>query len=87
MITAILYNEMVERGLTSSMRSWSEEWAGRAHNFASTHWSKKLPAETLVRIRRRLIELGHPDIAAVVLLALLDELPSGDRIQGVWYAP
>ena len=76
MITGILYNEMVERNLTTSMRSWSEDWAGRAHNFATTHWAKPLPAETILHLRRRLLEEGHHDLAAALLLSLIGELPS-----------
>jgi hypothetical protein len=75
MITGILYNEMAARNLTDSMRAWSETWAGRSHNFASTHWTKPLPPETILHLRRRLIEAGHPDLAAVLLLSLIGELP------------
>lgn len=88
MNTGRLYNEMAERGLTTSMRSWSEDWAGRSHNFASTHWAKDLPPETLVRIRRRLVKSGHPDLAATLLLALIGDLPGSDADpsqQEVWY--
>lgn len=73
MIIGELYNEMVERELTDSMRSWSEYWAGRSHNFATTCWDKPLPAETAIYLRRRLLAEGHPDLAAKVLLALLGE--------------
>ena len=73
MIIGELYNEMFERDLTDSMRSWSEQWAGRCHNFATTCWEKPLPAETAIYLRKRLIEEGHPDLAAKVLLALLGE--------------
>jgi hypothetical protein len=75
MITGIIYNEMVSRNLTTSMRAWSEEWAGRSHNFATTHWEKPLPPETALYLRKRLIEAGHPDLAAVLLLSLIGELP------------
>lgn len=75
MIVGEIYNEMFERDLTDSMRSWSEQWAGRSHNFATTCWTKPLPAETAIHLRKRLIAEGHPDLAARVLLALLDEVP------------
>jgi hypothetical protein len=77
MITGIIYNEMVDRNLTTSMRHWSEDWAGRSHNFASTHWEKPLPPETAIILRKRLIAEGHPDLAAKVLLALLGDGPDG----------
>lgn len=73
MIIGDLYNEVVERELTDSMRSWSEHWAGRSHNFATTCWDKPLPAETAIYLRRKLLAEGHPDLAAKVLLALLGE--------------
>ena len=73
MIVGDLYIEMFERDLTDSMRSWSEEWAGRCHNFATTCWEKPLPAEAAIYLRKKLIEKGHPDLAAKVLLALLGE--------------
>jgi hypothetical protein len=73
MIIGELYNEMFERELTNSMRSWSEAWAGRSHNFATTCWDKPLPAETAIHLRRKLLAEGHPDLAAKVLLALLGE--------------
>jgi hypothetical protein len=89
MMVGTLYNEMEKRGLTTSMRSWSEEWAGRSHNFASTHWSKDLPPEALLRVRSRLVKLGYPDLAATLLLALIGDLPPVD-VQSVereaWYA-
>jgi hypothetical protein len=68
-----IYNEMVDRELTCSMRSWSENWAGRSHTFATTCWDKPLPADTAIYLRKRLLEAGHPDLAAKVLLALLGE--------------
>jgi hypothetical protein len=73
MIIGEIYNEMFERDLTNSMRNWSEAWAGRCHNWASTCWEKPLPAETAIHLRKRLLEEGHPDLAAKVLLALLGE--------------
>lgn len=68
-----IYNEMFERELTGSMRSWSEQWAGRSHNFATKCWDKPIPAETAIHLRRKLLATGHPDLAAKVLLALLGE--------------
>ena len=73
MIIGEIYNEMFERELTNSMRSWSETWAGRSHNWASTCWEMPLPAETAIHLRKRLLEAGYPDLAAKVLLALLGE--------------
>ena len=73
MVVGEIYNEMFERDLTDSMRSWSEQWAGRSHNFATTCWAKPIPAETAIHLRKRLLAEGHPDLAAKVLLALLDE--------------
>ena len=78
MIVGDIYNEMFERDLTESMRSWSEQWAGRSHNFATTCWVKPLPAETAIHLRKRLLAEGHPDLAAKVLLALLDEAPHAE---------
>ena len=89
MLIANLYNEMFARGLTESMRSWSEDWAGRSHNFASTNWSKDVPPETLVRIRARLIASGYPDLGATLLLALIGDLPTSalaSERHEVWYA-
>jgi len=73
MKTADIYNEMYERDLTNSMRSWSQDWAGRSHNFATTNWEQPLPAETAIRLRKRLLTEGHPDLAAKVLLAMLGD--------------
>lgn len=73
MITGEIYTSMYERELTNSMRTWSETWAGRSHNFATTFWDKPLPAETAIHLRKRLLAEGHPDLAAKVLLALLGE--------------
>ncbi len=36
---------------------------------------KPLPAETVLHVRRRLLEEGHHDIAAALLLSLIGELP------------
>ena len=83
LITGIIYNEMVARNLTASMRSWSEDWAGRSHNFASTHWARPLPPETALYLRKRLIEAGHPDLAAALLLSLIGELPSWQPARAV----
>lgn len=73
MITGNLYNEMVARNITTSMRAWSEVWAGRSHNFATTHWGKPIPAETAIHIRKKLISEGYHDLAAMLLIALLDD--------------
>jgi hypothetical protein len=73
MVVGDIYNEMFERDLTDSMRSWSERWAGRSHNFATTCWARPLPVETAIHLRKRLLAEGYPDLAAKVLLALLDE--------------
>ena len=73
MIVGDIYIEMYERGLAGSMRSWSEQWAGRSHNFATTFWEQPIPAETAIHLRRKLLDQGHPDLAAKVLLALLGE--------------
>ena len=50
-----------------------------SHNFATTHRSEPLPAEVAIGLRRRLVEHGHPDLAAKVLLALLGELDQPRR--------
>lgn len=82
MITGVIYNEMLNRNLTTSMRSWSEEWAGRSHNFATTHWEKPLPPETSLRMRRKLIAEGHHDLAALLLISLLNDADrAGDEIE------
>lgn len=70
---ADIYTEMYRRELTESMRSWSQDWAGRSHNFASTNWELPLPADTAIRLRKRLLMEGHPDLAARVLLAMLED--------------
>lgn len=78
-ITEDIYDEMVERNLTASMRQWSEEWLGRSHNFASINRTHPLPAGCMVELRKRLIAEGHHDLAAKILLALLGELPPSKR--------
>ena len=77
MKTDELYEEMLARNLTNSLRSFSCDWLGKAQNFATLHRSRPLPADILVHVRKRLIEEGHPDLAAKLLLALL-----GDRLCG-----
>ncbi len=72
MNTSDIFTEMFERQLTESMRSWSQDWAGRSHNFATTHWERPLPVETAIHLRKRLLAEGHPDLAAKVLLAMLE---------------
>ena len=69
-----IFEEMQYRNLTTSMRSWSQEWLERAQNFGATHRSEPLPPATAIRLRRRLIEEGHHDLAAKVLLTMLGEL-------------
>jgi hypothetical protein len=76
MKTDELYKEMLARNLTNSLRSFSCDWLGKAQNFATLHRSRPLPAEILVHVRKRLIEEGHHDLAAKVLLTLLGEHPS-----------
>ena len=71
-----VYNEMRDRNLTTSLRAWSQEWLDRAQNFGATHQSQPLPPETAILLRHRLIEAGHHDLAASVLLSML-----GDREQ------
>ncbi len=73
MNTADIYTEMFERNLTESMRSWSQDWAGRSHNFASTNWEQPIPPDMAIRLRKRLLVEGHPDLAAKVLLAMLGD--------------
>lgn len=73
MIVGEIYNEMLERDLTRSMRNWSEQWAGRSHNFATTCWERPIPTDTAIYLRRKLLAEGHPDLAAKVLLALLGD--------------
>lgn len=72
MITADIVMLMFERKLCESMRSWSRDWAGRSHNFATIHWERPLPVEAAIHLRRRLLAEGHPDLAAKVLLAMLE---------------
>lgn len=81
-LTEDIYNEMAARNLTVSMRQWSEEWLGRSHNFASINRAQPLPAGCMVQLRKRLIDEGHHDLAAKVLLALLGELPASKRSSG-----
>ena len=75
MNTGEIFETMAYRSLTNSLRGFSENWLGRSHNFASIHWNDQLPADTLIHLRARLLEEGHPDLAAKVLLALLGEAP------------
>jgi len=68
-----VFDEMRKRKLTTSLRSWSEEWLERAHNFGTTHQSEPLPPDAAIGLRSRLIEAGHHDLAAKVLLSILGE--------------
>jgi len=68
-----VFNEMRNRNLTTSLRAWSQEWLDRAQNFGATHQSEPLPPDTAIRLRRRLVEAGHHDLAAMVLLSMLGE--------------
>lgn len=77
MIVGELYNHMVERELTHSMRSWSEDWAGRSHNYCSTNWDRPLPADIGIRLHRLLLVEGQPDLAARLLISLLDDKTDG----------
>ncbi|PIB93104.1 hypothetical protein [Caulobacter sp. FWC2] len=77
MIVGELYNYMLERELTQSMRSWSEDWAGKSHNFCSTNWHRPLPADIAVRLHRMLLTEGQPDLAARLLVSLLDDTAHG----------
>jgi hypothetical protein len=71
-IISELYNYMLERELTHSMRAWSEDWAGRSHNFCSMNWDRPLPADVGIRLHRMLVGEGQPDLAARLLVSLLD---------------
>jgi hypothetical protein len=73
MTTGEIFMEMHARELTESMRSFSEAWLARSHNFTSVNWDKPLPAETLIHLRAELLAEGHPDLAAKMLLVLLGE--------------
>jgi len=77
MIIGELYNHMRERELTQSMRSWSEDWAGRSHNYCSMNWDRPLPADIGIRLHRMLLVEGQPDLAARLLVSLLDGTPHG----------
>lgn len=72
MLVGDAYNSMAERNLCQSMRNWSEEWAGKSHNFCSSNWSNPLPADVGIRLYRMLLGEGQPDLAARLLVALLD---------------
>jgi hypothetical protein len=63
---------MIDRELTNSMRAWSEDWAGRSHNFCSMNWNRALPADIGLRLHRLLLSEGQPDLAARLLVSLLD---------------
>ena len=73
MNTGDIFLEMHARGLTESMRSFSEAWLARSHNFTSINWDNPLPADTLIHLRAGLLAEGHPDLAAKMLLVLLRE--------------
>ena len=67
-----VFEEMRNRNLTESLRSWSSDWLGHAQNFATTHRSEPLPPATALRLRRRLILAGHHDLAASILLGMIE---------------
>jgi hypothetical protein len=73
MNTGEIFLEMHARGLTESMRSFSETWLGRSHNFTSINWDNPLAADTLLHLRASLLDEGYPDLAAKMLLVLLGE--------------
>jgi hypothetical protein len=68
-----VFSAMRDRNLTTSLRSWSKDWLGRAQNFGVTHQSESLPPETSIVLRHRLVESGNHDLAAMVLLAMLED--------------
>jgi hypothetical protein len=68
-----VFEAMRDRNLTTSLRSWSKDWLGRAQNFATVNQSDPLPPETSIVLRRRLVDSGHHDLAAMVLLSMLDD--------------
>jgi hypothetical protein len=74
-----VFGAMRDRNLTTSLRSWSKNWLGRAQNFGVTHQSESLPPETALRLRQRLIAAGHHDLGATILLCLLDEFEAPRR--------
>ena len=67
-----VFEEMRNRNLTESLRSWSSDWLGHAQNFGTTHRSEPLPPATAIRLRRRLIEANHHDLAASILLGMIE---------------
>lgn len=69
-----IFHEMKRRNLVDSMRGLSQHWLGRAQNFVATHQSEPLPPDAAIRLRRQLLEAGHPDLAAIVLLAMLGDI-------------
>ena len=68
-----VFEAMKDRNLTTSLRSWSKDWLGRAQNFATVNRSDPLPPETSIVLRRRLVDSGHHDLAAMVLLSMLED--------------
>jgi len=68
-----VFEAMKDRNLTTSLRSWSKDWLGHSQNFGVTHQSEPLPPETSIVLRRRLVDSGHHDLAAMVLLSMLDD--------------
>lgn len=79
MNTGVLFWEMHDLGLTTSMRSWSEQWLHKSHNFASINWDRPLPPAVLLTLRRNLIQRGAHELAARVLVALLEEASELER--------
>ena len=68
-----VFEAMRDRNLTTSLRSWSKEWLGHSQNFATVNQADPLPPETSIVLRRRLVDSGHHDLAAMVLLSMLDD--------------
>jgi hypothetical protein len=67
-----IYVTARERGLVTSKRRFSQEFLGRASNYASGTGLGRCSTGALAHLYRRLGEIGQADLQAAVLVHLLD---------------
>jgi hypothetical protein len=67
-----IYKAAKERGLVSSLRSFSREFLGRAPNYASDRGLDRCSAGVLLNLYRHLGDAGQADLQALAFQHLLE---------------
>jgi aldehyde:ferredoxin oxidoreductase len=74
-----IYEAARERGLVSSMRCFSQQFLGRAANYASDRGLDRCSAGALLHLYRHLGELGEVELQAMAFQRMLDAEARNDE--------